>query len=372
MSRPRAFLSTAALALAGACSHRPPADFAPDPGLVARIRTIEMRAPASACPGYSFPVSYTAVLDNGARIPFESRYDRKHPPRLHVVFLERTSDEATPLEDGGWRAERDPLYTTQTGFRLHVALRANPAIADSVTLAPTYDCLPHVFRFSGHSGSSGRSGTPGGDGGDGPDVTVRLGLGHSRFYERLIVASIEVGEAPPFYVLADPDRVPPRDWLVVESRGGPGGRGANGANGSAGKAAPNGKCPGQDGEPGANGRRGGRGGDGGRGGHITIIAPSENPFLAGLVDPRAPGGEAGRAGSGGKGGAGGAGGKGGTDPSDGRRCPDGQRGGEGQAGSSGVRGRAGVDGPRPTVITVPGRDAFGNVIAPEVRELIER
>ena len=104
MRRTRESVTVVALALVAACSHGPPPDFAPDPGLVSRIRTLEMRAPSTACPGYSFPVTYTAVLDDGSHVPFASRYDKKHPPRLHVLFLERTSDAAIPLEDGGWTA----------------------------------------------------------------------------------------------------------------------------------------------------------------------------------------------------------------------------------------------------------------------------
>ena len=77
---PGRLLFTSVLALA-ACTHRPPPDFAPDPGLVARIRAIDMRVPQRACPGQSFPASYDAVLDDGARIPFAARYDKKHPPR---------------------------------------------------------------------------------------------------------------------------------------------------------------------------------------------------------------------------------------------------------------------------------------------------
>jgi hypothetical protein len=350
----RRWVTIVALAPAAACSHGPPPDFAPDPGLVSRIRALEMRAPSTACPGSSFPVTYTAVLDNGSRVPFANRYDKKHPPRLHVMFLERTSDEATPLEGGGWTPQRDPLYSAQTGFELRAALAENPAIADSVTLAPTYDCLPHVFRFSGRTGSRGH------DGGDGPDVTVRL-----------IVASVEVGEAPAFYVLADPDRVAPRDWLIVESRGGTGGTGATGTAGRAGEPAEEGGCPAKDGRPGSNGYNGGAGADGGRGGRITIIAPEENPFLAGLVDARTPGGEGGPGGPGGKGGVGGAGGKGGTDPRTGTRCADGRRGGDGLNGNRGPAGRPGADGRRPTVITVPSRDVFGSAIPPEVRDLVE-
>jgi len=353
------------LPLLAACSHQPPPDFAPDPGLVAHIRSIEMQAPSGACPGQSFPVSYTAVLDDSSRILFASRYDKKHPPRLHVTFLDRTSDAATPLEGGGWVADHDPLLSAQTGFRLRAALLVKPTIVASVTVAPNYDCMGHALSFIGSSGSGGR------DGGDGPDVTVRLALGHSAFYERLLVIGVEVGVAPPFFLLADPDAVPPRDWLVVESRGGRGGRGVAGNAGGTGAAGSAGTCPGADGEPGSDGGNGGRGGDGGRGGRITIIAPTENPFLAGLVDARTPGGDPGPGGAGGKGGAGGAGGKGGT-ARDGNACLNGRRGVDGRTGTTGLDGRAGIDGPRPTVLTVPSRDVFGTRAPAELLDLLDR
>lgn len=353
----------ALLLLAAACSHQPPPDFAPDPSLVAHIRALELGAPRTVCPGYSFPVTYTAVLDDGRRIPFESRYDKKHPPRLHVVFLDRESVEATPLQGGGWSANRDPLVSAQTGFRLRVALDAKPSIADSVTIPPSYECLDHTFRFSGPSGDRGQ------EGGYGPDVTVRLALGRSRFYDSLLVVGVEVGQAPPFYLLADPAGLPPRQWLVVASQGGAGGEGRPGAAGQAGVNAASGGCPGTDGGNGGDGGDGARGGDGGRGGRITIIAPAENPFLSGLVDARTPGGEPG---AGGKGGAGGAGGKGGTagKQADGRTCAAGRTGLAGRAGKPGNAGRAGLDGSPPTVITVPSRDVLGNRAPPELLDLV--
>lgn len=359
----RPLLAVPALLLTAACSHQPPPDFAPDPSLVAHIRALEIVAPRTACPGYSFPVTYSAVLDDGRRIPFETRYDKKHPPRLHVVFLDRESAEATPLQDGGWSANRDPLVSVRTGFRLRVALNANPAIVDSVTIQPSYECVDHTFRFSGPTGSRGQ------EGGDGPDVTVRLALGHSPFYDSLLVVGIEVGQAPPFYLLADPAGLPPRQWLVVQSQGGAGGEGQPGPAGKAGQHGANGGCPGADGGNGEDGYNGARGGDGGRGGRITIIAPAENPFLAGLVDARTPGGEAGVGGKAGAGGAGGEGGAGGKS-TDGRTCLAGRPGLAGRAGRAGAAGRVGVDGPPPTVITVPSRDVLGHLVPPELQDLV--
>src|SRR6266571_9300536 len=68
-----------------ACSHAPPADFAPDPGLVAQIRDIRIVTTQDrACPGGWIQASYEAVLADGSRVPFARSYDKKHPPRLHV------------------------------------------------------------------------------------------------------------------------------------------------------------------------------------------------------------------------------------------------------------------------------------------------
>src|ERR1700747_1527693 len=101
-----------------ACSHAPPADFAPDPGLVAQIREIRIvTSYARACPGSVVAASYEAVLASGERVPFARSYDKKHPPRLHVVFLDRESPDAVSQEDGDWGTERDPLAPVSTGVR---------------------------------------------------------------------------------------------------------------------------------------------------------------------------------------------------------------------------------------------------------------
>ena len=349
-------VAACAAAVGLACSHRPPADFAPDPGLVSRIRAIEMQAPTQACPGESFPSSYTAILDDGSRIPFATRYDRKHPPRLHVVFLERQSPDALALEDGGWNAEPDPLASALRGFRLRAALYANPAIADSVSIAPSYDCVRHAFTFSGETGM------------DGPDVVIRLGLVRSPFVARLLVAQIEVAEAPPQFMLADADLVPPSDWLVVTSAGGRGARGtggrdgAKGANGMAG-------CPGGDGGPGGQGGNGYRGGDGGRGGRFTIMVPTEEPFMAGLVVARSPGGGEGPGGRGGEGGQGGRAGVGTV--RNGQACAAGKDGATGVPGREGPPGEAGRPGGRPQILTVPQRELFGPRAPAELLQLLE-
>jgi len=135
--------------VAAACSHGPPPDFAPDPGLVEQIREIRMATSASACPGETFGAQYTAVLNDGALVSFESRYDRQHPPRLHVSFLERRSDEATPLEGGAWTADPDALTSAVTGFRLTASLKAKPSITTTAVLTPDYTCMPHAFWFRG-------------------------------------------------------------------------------------------------------------------------------------------------------------------------------------------------------------------------------
>ncbi len=347
----------AALVLTAACGPKgPPADFAPDPGLVGQIRELRISTGPRACPGETFGALYTAVLNDGSLVPFETRYDQKRPPRLHVVFLDRRSYEATPLEAGGWTADPDPLSTAVTGFRLTATLRANPAVSATTTLAPDYGCLPHAFGFRGS-----------GAGASGPQVTVRLGILRSPFYPRLLVAGVEVEDAPPFYVLADAGAVPPSDWLVIESRGARGARGSDGASGATGTAGSDG-CPGGPGGPGGAGGVGTNGGPGGRGGQITIIAPAEEPFLAGLVDARAPGGEGGPGGSGGSGGPGGKGGA--ASPANDPRCPAGADGTAGQPGGDGSRGRAGPLGNRPQILTVPTRDVWGMRMPPALADLI--
>ncbi len=173
--------------VAAACSHAPPADFTPDPALLDQIREIRISVTPTACPGETFGANYSALLNDGTAVPFEARYDKKHPPRLHVVFLERTSSDATPLQNGSWTAASDPFWTVRSGFRLRAALKYKPSITTTADVSPEYNCLPHTFAFEGSSDE------------DGPDVTVRLGIARSPFFERLLVASIQVGDAPPFY-----------------------------------------------------------------------------------------------------------------------------------------------------------------------------
>ena len=130
-------------------------------------------------------------------------------------------------------------------------------------------------------------------------------------------------------------------------------------------------CPAQAGAPGGNGGNGGSGGPGGRGGRINVIVPLDNPFLAGIVAGRSPGGAGGPGGPGGAGGKGGKGGQGGTDASN-RRCPDAVDGAPGQAGSAGPTGSQGSPGPRSIVVTAPAREIFGVQVPPELGSLLER
>src|SRR2546427_7022072 len=50
---------------------------------------------------------------------------RSHPPRLHVIFLDRESPDGVSQEDGDWVAERDPLVTVTTGYRDRKSTRLN-------------------------------------------------------------------------------------------------------------------------------------------------------------------------------------------------------------------------------------------------------
>ena len=348
------------------CSHAPPADFAPDPGLVAQIKDIRIvTSYARACPGSVIATSYEAVLASGERVPFARSYDKKHPPRLHVVFLDRESPDAMSQEDGDWVTERDPLATVSTGFRLTATLRANSWVTSTVVVPPYYGCMPHTFTFTGAPGGVG-----GTSGFSGPDVTVRLAILRSPFYDQLYVAGIEVGAAPPFYVLGDATSVPPADWLTLESRGGNGGEGLSGTNGSDGAPGAAG-CPAQPGAPGGNGGPGGLGGTGGRGGRITVVVPVNQPLLAGLVEGRSWGGKGGPGGAGGKGGRGGKGGKGLLDATN-HPCADGADGSPGNAGVDGQSGSQGGPGPRSIVVTAPTREVFGLQVPPELGSLLER
>src|SRR5258705_10058488 len=127
----------AALIVTVGCGPKgPPPSFAPDPGLVEQIREIRMSTSMRACPGEGFGAVYTAVLNDGSLVPFETRYDKDSPPRLHVVFLARSSPEATPLEGGGWSTYRDPLPTAINGVRLPLALIAKPNISTLQVLGP--------------------------------------------------------------------------------------------------------------------------------------------------------------------------------------------------------------------------------------------
>src|SRR2546429_8179427 len=97
--------------------------FAPDPGLVGQIRDIRIvTAYARACPGSTIPTTYEAVLADGSRVPFSRTYDKKHPPRLHVIFLDRESPDAVSQGDGDWVGERGPLVPVTTGYRLTATL----------------------------------------------------------------------------------------------------------------------------------------------------------------------------------------------------------------------------------------------------------
>jgi hypothetical protein len=347
------------------CSHAPPPDFAPDPGLVAQIRDIRIVAGyARACPGIVIPTSYEAVLADGSRVPFSRSYDKNHPPRLHVVFLDRESPDAVSQQDGDWVTNVNPLTTVNTGFRLTATLRARPSATNTIVIPPDYSCMRHSFTFWGEPGDRGQPGA------NGPDVTVRLAVLRSPFYNKLFVAGIQVGLAPPFYVLADASGVPPADWLVIESRGGRGGSGIAGTAGSDGSAGAAG-CPAQPGAPGGNGGNGGAGGAGGRGGRINVIVPLDDPFLAGIVDGRSTGGQGGPGGAGGAGGKGGKGGQGTTDPTN-RRCADAANGAPGQNGATGAAGPEGAAGPRSFVVTAPMKDVFGMEVPPELGTLLER
>ncbi|MGD2135815.1 MAG: hypothetical protein PVF27_06625 [Gemmatimonadales bacterium] len=356
------FPLTALAAVFVACSSKPPPDYAPDPALVEQIEELRIYAPDAVCPGRTIEAEYEAILADGRRIPFATDYDDDHPPPLHVVFLRLSSAQAEAEGDGDWDTQRDPLRSAMDGFQLHAELRARPSVSVDGMVAPEYSCLPNAFRFDGRRGERGQGGHTG------PDVVVRLDILSSPFYDELLVAGVEVGSAPPFYVVYDASLIPPSDFLVIESRGGRGGRGPDGEDGAAGQAGEDG-CPGGTGGAGGAGGSGGPGGPGGPGGHVTVIVPSDEPFLAGLVDARSPGGPGGRGGAAGAGGPGGPGGEGTV--VDRRRCADGAAGPDGADGRAGPEGPAGSSGPRAQVIPVSRDDVFGPRAPVTLRALVD-
>jgi hypothetical protein len=356
-------IGTILLLAVTACSHKPPANFAPDPNFIRGLRQIRITTSSTAaCPGGVIGASYEAQLESGLWYPFANRYDKKRPPKLHVLFLRRNSLEASPLENGNWAASPDPTVSAMNGFRLTAFMRENPGVQGVATVEPDYSCMPHAFSFEGEPGQEGEPG------GNGPDVTVRLRYLRSPFYPKLLVAAIEVGAAPPFYVFADGETIAPADWLIVDSRGGHGGRGLQGGRGLAGaQGAPG--CPGGAGGAGGRGGPGGPGGGGGYGGRVTVIVPSDEPLLAGLVDGQSSAGEGGPGGPGGQGGSGGKGGV--VQGRPGQQCQAGAAGLNGPDGKAGPSGPGGYPGPRMQILKVSRAEVFGGRVPDALAQLID-
>src|SRR2546422_3141163 len=294
-------LSAGIALVALACAPNPPRDFSPDPSVVAQIQQIRIipREPR-ACPGALIQADYEAILRDGTRVPFARTYDKKNPPRLHVRFLERNSPDARARQDGDWVADPNPLATAATGFHLTATLRADSRITTTLLLPPTYGCMPRRLAFSGSGGIGGQSGQ------DGPDVTVRLEVQHSPFYDKLFVARIEVGGAKPSYIVGDSESIGRSEWLTVESSGGDGANGSAGSDGIDGFPGAAG-CPGQPGGRGQDGSGGRAGGAGGKSRGPTNGAAFRPPKQAGFV--WGPGRSGGGGGGGGAGGGRGGGGE---------------------------------------------------------------
>ncbi len=136
----------AAVVLTAACGpKRPPPSFAPDPGLVEQIRELRMSTSTRACPGESFGAVYTAVLNDGSIVPFESRYDEDHPPRLHVIFLERRritcSPTPAPFHHPTGSSSRRAAPTAPAARRERQASQEQPASP----VAPAAPAVPEAL-----------------------------------------------------------------------------------------------------------------------------------------------------------------------------------------------------------------------------------
>lgn len=354
----------APLSIVVACgSNQPPPDLAPDPALLAQIREIRIiPASTSVCPGSPIQASYEAVLDDGTHVPFAQTYDSKHPPRLHVNSLSFSSAEAVRQADGSWLSDKDPLLSATTGFRLSAALKAKPAIHATATVSPDYSCTPHAFSFAGAGGGEAQSG------GNGPPITVRVGVGRSPFYDKLLIVGIQVGAQAPLYELYDARTISSANRLSIETRGGTGGVGIAGTRGAQGRSAPEG-CPSQVGGPGDNGGSGGAGAAGGPGGDVTIMVADGDPSIAGVVAARSPGGGGGPGGAGGAGGLGGKGGQG-YEPMGGTSCESARDGEVGYNGPPGRQGAEGPAGPQPHIMKVPADQLFGPAAPAELAALL--
>src|SRR3989449_11610752 len=113
------------------------------------------------------------------------------------------------------RPPRSTLFPYTTLFRSS----AKPAVQHTIVIPPEYGCMGHGFQFSGEPGGAAQAG------GNGPDVTVRLAILRSPFYDKLIVAAGGGGYSRPYYVVAGGKTNPPAHLLRGEARGGRGGPG---------------------------------------------------------------------------------------------------------------------------------------------------
>src|SRR5256885_1651894 len=203
----RLFATSFSVTVLVACSHAPPADFAPDPGLIAQVRDLRIVTNQDrACPGGWIQASYEAVLADGSRVPFARTYDKKHPPRLHVVFLERSSPDAVSRESGDWVTNANPLWTAASGFRLTATLSAKPAVQQTVVIPPEYSCMGHGFQFGGEPGGAAQAG------GHRPGLTGRVPLPASPLYGKTIVGGREGRSSPPPPRFSPRTCLPPPDW----------------------------------------------------------------------------------------------------------------------------------------------------------------
>jgi len=264
-------------------------------------------------------------------------------------------------QDGDWVTNADPLLTATTGFRLTATLQAKPSVTNTVSssglpLHATHLASP--LRLG--AGRSGRAG---------PDATVRLAVLRSPFYDKLFVAGIQVGVAPPFYVLQDANGGAARRLAGDRDARRPGGSGVAGAKGTVGLPEPPAvrRSPGRpEGTAATAGRV-----VGGHGGRINVIVPAITRFSRASWRPEAPGDPAARAGPVVR--AGGAA-RAAREPQTRATVAVPTRWTE-RPDRPGVRARRAArerPGPRTIVVTAPVREIFGVQVPPELGSLLER
>ncbi len=264
----------------------------------------------TACPGEIISTRYEAIVGEQSRVTLGAG---------DMGLLNRSGAGITPLADGRWQTDANPLVSAATGFRLRARAVTDSTVRADTVVIPSYACDKFSIDARGIASAG---------------VFLRLGVLRSAFYDSVVVAALEYsGGVGRVLVLG------PRDLrkgaIRVDATGAAGAGGASGHDGADGAA-----C-----ERGSRGENGDDGSSGGSGGRVDIIVQADAPWLADLVvvsNAGGPGGPGGRGGRGGRNGT--SSGRGGTTCTSGGAAPNGM---------AGRQGSPGIAGPMPVISTIP-------------------